>query len=186
LETCCGYWYGRVWKARSSSLGPRHCAPRTRAARHALLCLVSQRSAEHTRLAGKEGSRHSSCPPLHAARRRPQRSTARKSSSGSLSVACHCALRPRLTFCRSPTQKNPSPPRSSEFPSESLLLPPRSAPQAPPHAPAHVLRRHPRAPLLRRRTLVQHETGVRGIGPGLQRHPFSERPNSAGTLQHVS
>lgn len=162
-----------------------HWGPDTAHRAHAqpvapLPCLVSQRSAADTGLAGKEGSRHRSCPPLRTPRRR-RRCTARKSSSGSLSVACHRALRPRLTFCRSPTQKNPSPPRSSELPSESLLLPPRSAPPAPPHAPAHVLRRHRRAPLLR-----CCRNSVRGIGPGLQRHPFSERPNSAGTLQHVS
>jgi hypothetical protein len=107
----------------------------------------SRYDPQSCRLAGEEVSRGQSCarsarpasPPFHAAR---------KSWSDSLSVAFHGALRSRLTFCRLPTQKNPSPLRSSVFSSEFLLLPPRSALPAPPHAPARVLLRRRHALLL--------------------------------------
>jgi len=84
---------------------------------------------------------------------------------------------------------SPSPDRPQEepfspvlkIPARVVLLPPRSALQAPPHAAAPVLPRHPHAPLLRAK-----ERRVAGLGAGLQRHPFSRPPSSAGTLQHVS
>lgn len=159
-----------------ASSGPGPAALHTRAAVCAL-CLFPQQSAARAPR-GRRGlpataplpSGHTASPRLH---------TARKCPSDSLSVACHRALRPRLTFCRSPTQKNPSPLRPSALPAELLLLPPRSAPPAPPRVPAHVLLQHRRAPLLRH----TRRAGHRGRA---QRHPFSERPSSAGTLQHVS
>jgi len=166
------FWYGRVYACPalhwgSSLLRRAHAQP------HRTPCFVSQRSTA-SRPGGSRGLPAAVLhPPGHTAS--PRLHTARKSSSDSLSVACHCALRPRLTFCRAPAQKNPSPLRPSEFPSELLLLPPRSALQAPPHARTRMLLRYLHAPLL-------HAPRVRGLGAGLQRHPFSEQLDSAGTL----
>lgn len=133
-------------RVSSSSTRPKPAPLHTRAARHGPPCFLSQRSAAWP-LGGRRGlpdtvlplHGHCASPPLH---------TARKYQSDSLSVAFHCALRPRLTFCRWPTQKNPSPLRSLGFPPKLLLLPPRSALLAPPHALAHVLLRHQHALLL--------------------------------------
>jgi len=58
--------------------------------------------------------------------------------------------------------------------SEYLLLPPRSAPLCAPHKSTLILLHTQRAPLP-----LEHRYG-------LYRHPFSEQPNSMGTLQHVS
>lgn len=145
METCCGFGTGVCTRVQRFT-GAQACSAAHDAARHGLPCFFPQRSAAQP-LGGRRGlpaavlppPGHRASPPIH---------TARKCSSDSLSVACHCALRSRLTFCRWPTQKNPSPLRPSELPSELLLLPPRSALLAPPHPLARMLLRHQHAPLL--------------------------------------
>lgn len=78
----------------------------------------------------------------------PPTPVAWNSYSNSLSVALHRFLRPRLTFCRSPFQKNPSPPQPLVFSSKFLLLPPRSALPSPPRLLSKTLLRQRHALLL--------------------------------------
>jgi len=130
---------------------PSQCALLRAATIHSLLLLGGRRRLPAAVLRPRG---HCASPRVH---------TARESQPDCLSVACHRALRSRLTFRRSPARKNPSPLRSSGFSPESLLLPPRSALPAPPHALARMLLRHRHAPLLRACACAESARGCSAI-----------------------